>query len=385
MKSVLRPLRPRDPHEHERASTQLELLFDLVIVIAIASLTAAFHHALSEGHGLELLPNFVFLFLAIWWVWMTFTWFASAFDNDDPLYRLTVLLIMVGALIFAGCIGNIFQRLDFGAGVIGWVIMRIGMVALWLRAAVNTPHLRKTCLRYAGGLILAQLLWVVMSANTPPGTPLFLALGFGIFIIEWSVPIFAESAGRTTWHRAHIMERFGLLTIIVLGEALLSIALTFGAIYDGSFDMALVRIGLASLIVVFSLWWIYFAETQHLTSDDLKRTFVWAYGHVFVFASIALLGAGFAAYFDLATGHAQATASEIGWFVGGPIALVLITLWVIRDRYMALGPRAFALPVGALAFLIATYAQVPPLAYAALALIVLLWRVPLTESEGQLT
>ena len=382
MKSVLRPLRPRDPHQHERASTQLELLFDLVIVIAIASLTAAFHHALTAGHGLQMLPNFLFLFLAIWWVWMNFSWFASAFDNDDPLYRLTVLLIMVGALIFAGCIGNIFQLMNFGVGVIGWVIMRIGMVALWLRAAVNTPQLRKTCLRYAGGLVLAQMLWMMMNAVTTPGSQAFYALGLCIFIVEWSVPIFAESAGRTPWHRGHIMERFGLLTIIVLGEALLSIALTFGAIYNGSFDMALVRIGLASLIVVFSLWWIYFAETQNLTADDLKHTFLWAYGHVFLFISISLLGAGFAAYFDLATGHSEANAAEIGWFVGGPIALALTTLWAIRDRYMGLGLRAWALPVGALAFLVATYLQVPPLAYAALALTILIWRVPMTTSEG---
>ena len=383
MTSVLRPFRPRDPHQHERASTQLELLFDLVIVIAIASLTSAFHHALSAGQGLHLLPNFIFLFLAIWWVWMTFTWFASAFDNDDPLYRLMVLLIMVGALIFAGCIGNIFERLDFGAGVTGWVIMRIGMVALWLRAAKNTPHLRKTCLRYAAGLIFAQILWMMMSANTPPGTPAFLALGLCIFFVEWSVPVFAETAGRTTWHRGHIMERFGLLTIIVLGEALLSIAQTFGAIYDGSFDMALVRIGLASLVVVFSLWWLYFSEAQQLTTDDLQRTFFWAYGHVFLFAAIALLGAGFAAYFDLATGHSEASADEIGWFIGAPIALALITLWAIRDRYMAIGARALALPVGAMAFLVAAYLQVPPLAYAALALTILLWRVPMTNPEGQ--
>src|SRR5690606_30937591 len=101
----------RDPQERHRVATQLELLFDLVSVIAIAAVTAGLHHAISEGQGLEKLPVFAFLFTAIWWAWMNFTWFASAFDNDDPGYRVLVMLIMAGALMFAGGAGHIFETL----------------------------------------------------------------------------------------------------------------------------------------------------------------------------------------------------------------------------------------------------------------------------------
>ena len=382
--NILRPLRARDPKEHHRASTQLELFFDLVIVIAIASLTAAFHHALSDGHGLDMLPNFIFLFLALWWAWMNFTWFASAFDNDDALYRLMVLVIMTGALIFAAGIEHIFKTLDFGFGVTGWIIMRVGMVALWLRAAWAGPHLRPTCLRYAAGLVFAQVLWWVLSVNSVPGTPVFFALGLCVFIIEWSVPIFAEKAGRTPWHRHHIIERYGLLTIIVLGEALLSIAMTFGALFEGNLDPDLIKIGVASMIVVFTLWWIYFAEVQHLTSDDFARTFVWGYGHLFLFASIAVMGAGLAALFDVQTDHAKVDGAHVSWFIGGPLAVAYLTLWLVRDRYMKLGWRALSLPVGALAVLIVTALPFStPLYFAALAVATLIWRVPFTDTEGQ--
>ncbi|MFM2354617.1 MAG: hypothetical protein RLZZ528_353, partial [Pseudomonadota bacterium] len=111
MRRILSPLRPRDRDEHHRPSTTLELFFDLIIVIAIASVTAGFHHAIAEAHGLEALPRFIFLFLAIWWAWMNLTWFASAFDNDDTLYRLLVMVIMAGALIFAGGAGAIFETM----------------------------------------------------------------------------------------------------------------------------------------------------------------------------------------------------------------------------------------------------------------------------------
>ncbi len=132
----LTPMVVRDPHQPHRISTQLELLFDLVIVIGVASLTAGFHHAISAGHGAEMLPNFVFMFMALWWSWMNFTWFGSAFDNDDAMYRVLVLITMTGTLIFAGGITYIFETLNFSLGIVGWIVMRVGMIGLWLRAAV---------------------------------------------------------------------------------------------------------------------------------------------------------------------------------------------------------------------------------------------------------
>jgi low temperature requirement protein LtrA len=61
----------RDPREPNRVATQLELFFDLISVIALASATAAFHHAISYGHGPDLLLNFCFMIAAIWWPWVT--------------------------------------------------------------------------------------------------------------------------------------------------------------------------------------------------------------------------------------------------------------------------------------------------------------------------
>lgn len=84
MSKLFQPMPPRDPDEHHRTATTLELFFDLVSVIAIAA-AAGFHHSIAKGHGLDGLPRFAFLVMAIWWAWMNFTWFASAFDNDDPL------------------------------------------------------------------------------------------------------------------------------------------------------------------------------------------------------------------------------------------------------------------------------------------------------------
>ena len=40
--------------------------------------------------------------------------------------------------------------------------------------------------------------------------------------LELPVPVWAERAAPTPWHPHHIAERYGLLTLIVLGESMLA-------------------------------------------------------------------------------------------------------------------------------------------------------------------
>ena len=85
----------RTPDEAHRASTPLELFFDLVFVIAVGRAAAGLHEGLSEGR-FTVIWGFLLVFFAIWWAWMNFTWFASAYDTDDVPYRLAVFVIMTG-------------------------------------------------------------------------------------------------------------------------------------------------------------------------------------------------------------------------------------------------------------------------------------------------
>lgn len=334
---LLRPLRPRDPHESHRAATQLELFFDLISVIAIAAITGAFHHAVSAGHGIETLPNFLFLFFATWWVWLNHTWYSSAFDNDDAMNRIMTFVIMAGFLLFAAGAARIFETMDFGYGLWGWVIMRLGMAGLWLRVARSAPVYRGTALRYAAGIVFAQALWCLLYFTVPGGSPVFFAGGIAIFAVELAVPALAERFRATPWHRHHIIERYGLLNIIILGEILLSISFMMGHLYSEGFDWALVSAAAASLIIVFSLWWLYFLEAEHLVSNKLSTALVWGYGHVVVFFAGALLAAGLGAQFDVLSHHSKIGMALAGSYTGTAVALYLGGLWLVRDRFMTGG------------------------------------------------
>ena len=77
----------RDPHERHRVATPLELLFDLTFVIAFGVAASEFAHALAAGHVGVGLTAFLFATFATCWAWINFTWFASAYDTDDWIYR----------------------------------------------------------------------------------------------------------------------------------------------------------------------------------------------------------------------------------------------------------------------------------------------------------
>ena len=192
----------RNMDQAYRAATPLELLFDLVTVIAIASAAAGLHHAIAAGHAVDGIVRFAMAFFGIWWAWMNYTWFASAYDNDDTLFRLLTMVIMGGALVMASGIEILFKSLDLTMVVVGYVVMRVAMVALWLRAALDDPARRRTALGYAAGIGTVQVYWTGLLLVGPvlPGLlPLLFALGAAF---ELSVPALAERSGQTPWHLA---------------------------------------------------------------------------------------------------------------------------------------------------------------------------------------
>ena len=117
----------RDPSEDHRSATMLELFFDLVTVVAIAAVATGFHHMYAEGFILEAIIKFTVVFAAIWWSWVNFTWYASAFDSDDTAHRIGTMIIMGGALVVAAGVPDYFKNQTMVLPLTGYVIMRLGL------------------------------------------------------------------------------------------------------------------------------------------------------------------------------------------------------------------------------------------------------------------
>ena len=62
-----RKMLARSPQESHRVASTLELLFDLVFVVAISAAAAQLHHALANGHAAHGVVSYMMVFVSIWW------------------------------------------------------------------------------------------------------------------------------------------------------------------------------------------------------------------------------------------------------------------------------------------------------------------------------
>ncbi|MFJ5029444.1 low temperature requirement protein A [Streptomyces sp. NPDC088560] len=354
----------RDPGEPHRSATSLELFFDLCFVVAVAQASTSLRGALTAGDYAGGALRFSLVFFTIWWAWMNFTWFASAYDPDDVLYRLTVLVQITGSLVLAAGVRRAFEDGDLYVITLGYVVLRTALAALWLRAALSDPARRSTALRFAAGVTVCQFGWVGLLF-----VPVSARLG-GIVVmiaVEVAVPVWAQSAGMTPWHPRHIAERYELFTLIVLGEsvaaATVAVRSVFGR-YHGTGSLYVLAAG--GLLMAYAMWWLYFARPAHTllatTHQAHRRRFPWAYGHYLIFASATAEGAGVAAYADQVTRHTGTPSTAAGAAVTVPAAVFLITVWMVhlRPHQRSVAERIL-FPLAAAGVLAAAWSPAPAL------------------------
>jgi len=297
----------RDPHEAHRVATPLELLFDLTFATSFSLAAAQLAHALAEGHYAAAFLGFGFASFAICWAWINFSWFSSAYDTDDWIFRVATMVQMIGVLVLAIGLPRMFasvergERLDNSVMVLGYVIMRVALVFQWLRAAKQDPRRRRACLTYATAVSVAQVGWVAQIVVRFSTATTVILSGVLLFI-ELAGPVLAERKdGGTPWHAHHIAERHSLFAIIALGEGVVGTVAALSAVVEQkgwTMDAALV--GIAGTGLTFGIWWIYYlVPSAQILHRHRNRAFIWGYGQMAIVTSIVATGAGLhvAAYF----------------------------------------------------------------------------------------
>lgn len=272
------------------------------------------------------------------WAWVNYSWLASAYDNDDVLFRLATLVEMVGVIILALGIPQMFASLDAGGGVnnstmvAGYVVMRVAAVFLWLRAARHDPAGRRACLTYAATITIAQVGWVALIVFST-SLQWTLVLTVGLAVIELLGPVLAERKGEgTPWHPHHLAERYSLLVIITLGEVILGTVLAVSAVIEvagWSVDAALTVFGGTAL--AFGLWWLYFTiPSGALLARHRGRAVAWGYGHIPAYAALVAVGVGLHVAAATITGHGEVSAMTVMLLVAGPVLVFEVVLLLIH-------------------------------------------------------
>jgi low temperature requirement protein LtrA len=306
-----------------RHASWLELFLDLVFVVAVAELGAMLHEDLT----LVGLAEFVALFAVVWWIWLSLSYFADVFDTEDPVSVAMIIASMFGLIFLSGTVGGAFHGASFA----------FALTVLLLRGYLTAAHVRARHLRrevdaderrfldyWIGLEVLVTGVWSISLLVPEPGR-------YGL----WLASLVISVAGITTIYlnfrrvlgpeASHCSERFGLFTILVLGETVLAVALGTSV---AAFTPVVLLVSALAFAIVVMVWWFYFYRYDERVYDRLlyvenrdwrhlrPRGITYVYSHVLVHAGIVVTGVGIAVGLESAF-------SQHALPVGGRLALTL--------------------------------------------------------------
>ncbi|MEU0762153.1 low temperature requirement protein A [Streptomyces microflavus] len=372
----------RDPEEHGRVSSPLELLFDLTFVVAVGTASTQFAELLAEGHAAHAVIAFLMAMFAISVAWISFSWFASAFATEDWLYRVLTMLQMIGVVVFSLGLPAMFHSVDEGghlelrAMVAGYVVMRIAMVLQWWRASREAPEFRRVCLANIRWTVIAQVGWVVVGFTRLPIEAVFVAFVV-LGALELALPLFTQgSAGGTPWHPHHVAERYGLFAIIVLGESVVGTVASSGELLGGADGTAwtwnAIAVVVAGVGLTFGMWWVYFTTPfGDILVHRRNRGYLFGYGHIPLFIGVAGAGAGLHVAGLYLEHHAEISETAVVLALVLPVSLYLLVVYLLHSLLLSTGDRFHLLLIAlSLAVLLASALLAATGAPAAVCLIV---------------
>ncbi|GGY15121.1 membrane protein [Streptomyces xanthochromogenes] len=344
------PMTGRDPEEHGRTSSPLELLFDLTFVVAVGTAAFQFAEMVAEGHAGQAVVGFVLAMFAISIAWISFSWFASAFATEDWLYRVVTMLQMIGVVVFSLGLPAMFHsvkeggHLELRAMVIGYVVMRIAMVLQWWRAARQSPSFRDVGLANIRWTLIVQAGWIVVAFVHMPISAVFAAFGV-LGALELVLPVLTQGfAGGTPWHPHHVAERYGLFAIIVLGEGVVGTVASSGDLLGGGdgthWTWNAIAVVIAGVGLTFGMWWIYFLTPfGDILVHHRNRGYLFGYGHIPLFIGVAGAGAGLHVAGLYMEHHAKISGTAVVLVLAIPVGLYVLMVYLLHTLLMSAADR----------------------------------------------
>jgi low temperature requirement protein LtrA len=350
---VLRPPVLRS-FQGERHASWLELFFDLCFVAAVAALAAG----LRETPTTEGLLRFAGLFVPVWWGWMGYTWYATAFDTDDVVFRLGMLGAMLSVIVLAASIPGVAEGRSTGF-VLAYAALQLLLAGLFARSWRHVQATRPLSSRYAIGDALGAAIW--LSSLLAPAEVRPWLWGLAMVVLMTAPVLAVRALELEAFDPGHIPERYGLFTLIVLGESI--VAATAGA-SDTHGDVGAALVAVAGFLLAACIWWVYFefVKSSSLSRDHLLPAFIWGYGHLLIFGGIAAAASGVELAVHATVEHHPMTGPERAALCGGLIAYLVaisaIHLVTVKRWDAVLGLRLCA--AGVLAVLAAAGGGLDP-------------------------
>jgi len=316
------PRRAGDRIEH-RQVTFLELFYDLVYVALVAELS----HSLSSHIGWGALGGFAFLFVIVWWAWLNGSLYHDIHGNNDIRTRVFTFLQMITVVAMA-----VFAHDALGESSIGFAIscaaFQLILSWLWWRTGVYDAAHRPLARPYVVAYLLSMLLFIGSIFIVEPVR--FYLWGAGL-LLSLMAPLYMRLRRNSPEVQAQLdlsmnvsdslVERFGLFTIIVLGEVIIGIVSGVNEHHDLTW-----RVGITAalgMLIAIGLWWVYFdLVSHHRPLRNIGVVFIWLYLHLFLTIGITAVGAS---VLNVVEHTGEHLPDEVRWLLLTSIALTLVT------------------------------------------------------------
>jgi low temperature requirement protein LtrA len=270
-----------DPNRH---ATWLEGFFDLIFVVAIDDVT----HILSHTHEGHLDPlqfwKFVLVFIPLWWIWASHTMYANRFDTDDRKHRLATLFIMFLLIIISGLIGQRFLA-SYEAIVVCYAGAKYIIAMMYFVS--KQRHKESVGLTTAVGWVIVAGATISLASVLFPAPQRYVVFYLGIlFDLVTFMSFLRRRLQVIPAHTEHLIERVGLLTIIILGESVSSLSIGLANLsWTGERLLA----AATGFVMISGIWWVYFDSFHLLTKQKLTTGHSILYSHFFVFIGLSIL------------------------------------------------------------------------------------------------
>ena len=272
-----------------RKVSWLELFFDLIFVAAVAQVAAP----LRDEYSVDGIVRFAVLFILIWWAWTGHSVFSTRFDTDDLVQRALTLVQMFAVAVMAANAQHPLGSRDSAGFAAAYAVMRFVLVLQYFRAR-SIHQARGLANRYLAGHGIAASLWLLSAFVMAPARFVIWSVAMAI---DLCTPWFALSHSvRVPPDAAHLPERVGLFTLILLGESV--VAIMEGIESQEHWSVLAGGTAFLSMALAFLLWWWYFHVVGAARERPVRSTreavslHLWSYAHLPLYLGIAVAGVG---------------------------------------------------------------------------------------------
>jgi low temperature requirement protein LtrA len=320
------PPHPAGDRPEERRVTFLELFYDLVYVVIVAEIS----HALAGGISLAGIGIYVFLFVIVWWAWLNGALYHDLHGNNDIRTRVFTFLQMLTVAAMA-----IFAHNAFGEGSVGFALSyaayHLILTWLWWRTGVYDPNHRPLSQPYSRTFLITSVLFILSIFMPPPWRFGMWVLALLVDLVLLSLLVtnrstaIQEALSRLVLISASVVERFGLFTIIVLGEVIVGVVSGVAELPHLSWLAG--SSAFFGMMIAIGLWWIYFDFVSgRLPQPRMSKSLGWIYFHLSVTMGIAAIGASI---LNVVEHAGEPLPAEVRWLLVGSVTVVLTSIALI--------------------------------------------------------